>query len=631
MNYRREIDGIRALAVIPVILFHAGFSLFSGGYVGVDVFFVISGYLITGIVMTEVARGTFSIADFYERRIRRIFPALFLVVVVCVPVAFWVLLPADLKEFSQSLIAVATFSSNVFFWSQSGYFHGAAELKPLLHTWSLSVEEQFYVFFPLSLLLMWRWGRKWVVTILLALAVTSLALAEWGVLNKPIAAFFLLPTRAWELLLGSLVAFYLADESRQQLSLTQSNVLASTGFIAVAYAVFGFDAKTTFPGLHALVPTLGTAMMIISARPETWVGRLLCQPAMVTVGLTSYSAYLWHQPLFSFARHLGLTDSATVTLVALAALSLALGYLSWRYVETPFRRNRVVSRTQIFLVAGCGSLAVLLAGLSGHVLNGFIGRLNPEDRYLASISLGEQGVYVGTRFDALHHVSFSEKDRGIKLLIIGDSYAKDLVNAVYESPLANRMQVSTHRISAGCGNLFLTRSIESQVTSSYPALCRQDGWYNSPIVQELIRKSDQVWIASAWQAWDAALLPESLDNLKREFGNKFVIFGTKDFGAINIKKLLAIPVPQRYQTQNKIPKDNRLINRQLAHTLDTTHFVNVSDLICGASGEEGDRCPVFTPDGRLLSYDGGHLTVEGARALGSKLVDVPVIKNALSF
>jgi peptidoglycan/LPS O-acetylase OafA/YrhL len=628
MNYRREIDGIRALAVIPVILFHAGFSWFSGGYVGVDVFFVISGYLITGIVTSDIARGTFSIANFYERRIRRILPALFLVVVVCAPVAFWVLLPADLKEFGQSLIAVATFSSNVFFWSQSGYFHGAAELKPLLHTWSLSVEEQFYVVFPPLLLLMWRWGRKWVVTVLLAIAMTSLLLAEWGALNKPIATFFLLPTRAWELLLGSLAAFYIANESRQQLTLTQNNILASIGFIAVAYAVFGFDAKTTFPGLHALVPTLGTALMIISARPETWVGKFLCQPAMVSVGLISYSAYLWHQPLFSFARHLGLTDSATLTLGALAVLSLVLGYLSWRYVETPFRRNRVISRNRIFLFAGCGSLAILLTGLSGHMLNGFIDRLNPEDRYLASISSGEQGVYVRTRFDALHHASFSEQDKGIKLMVIGDSYAKDLVNAIYEGPLANQMQVSTHQISAGCGNLFLTRSIEAHVTNSYPVLCRQDGWYNSSTVRELIRQSDQVWVASAWQAWDAALLPESLANLRREFGDKFVIFGTKDFGIIDIKKLLATPVPQRYQTQNQISETSRQINRQLAQAVGTTHFVDVSDLICGASGR---GCRVFTPDGRLLSYDGGHLTVEGARELGSSLVDVPAIKNALSF
>jgi len=321
-------------------------------------------------------------------------------------------------------------------------------------------------------------------------------------------------------------------------------------------------------------------------------------------------------------------DSATLTLAALAAASLALGYLSWRYVETPFRRNRAIPRARIFLVASCGSLAVLLVGLSAHVLNGFIDRLNPDDRYLASISPSEQGVYVRTRFDALHHASFSGQDKRIKLLVIGDSYAKDLINAIYESPLANNIQASTHQISAGCGNLFLTRSIEALATSSYPVLCRQDGWYDSPAVQDLIRKSDQVWVASAWQAWDSALLPESVANLNREFGNKFVIFGTKDFGTINIKKLIATPAPQRYQTRNHIPENNRLINRQLAQGLDTTHFVNVSDLLCGVSGGR-DECPVFTPNGRLLSYDGGHLTVDGARVLGSKLVDVPVIKNAL--
>lgn len=619
MKYRREIDGIRALAVIPVILFHAGFSLFSGGYVGVDVFFVISGYLITGIVMTDVARGTFSIVDFYERRIRRILPALFLVVTVCTPVAFWILLPADFKEFGQSLIAVATFSSNMFFWSQSGYFHGLAELKPMLHTWSLSVEEQFYVFFPLLLLLMSRWGRKWVIVILLTIAVTSLLLAEWGALNKPIAAFFLLPTRAWELLLGSLAAFYVADESRQQLTLTQNNVLASAGFIAVAYAIFGFDAKTIFPGLHALIPTIGTVLMIISARPETWVGTFLSQPVMVSIGLISYSAYLWHQPIFSFARHLGLNNSATLALAALAVLSLVLGYLSWRYVETPFRRNRAISRPGIFLFAGSGSLAVLLAGLSGHMSNGFIDRLNPEDRYLASISYGQQGAYVRTRFDAVHHAPFHGKSNTIKLMIIGDSYAKDLVNAVYESPLANNVEVSTHQISVGCGNLFLPRDIEAQATNPYPVLCRQDNWYNSSTVQELIRQSDQVWVASAWQAWDAALLPESLTNLKQKFGDKFVVFGTKNFGVIDIKKLLAIPAPQRYQTQNQVSETSRLLNRQLAQAVGTSHFVNVSDLLCGASGGGGGEvCRVFTPDGRLLSYDGGHLTAEGARASGIK-------------
>lgn len=625
MNYRREIDGLRALAVIPVILFHAGFSLFAGGYVGVDVFFVISGYLITGIVMNDIERGTFSIADFYERRIRRILPALFLVLSTCVPVAFWLLLPAELKEFSQSLVAVATFSSNVLFWLQTGYFEGAAELKPLLHTWSLSVEEQFYLFFPLLLVMTWRWGRKWVVALVSIAAVTSLFLAEWGALNKPIAAFFLLPTRAWELLSGALVAFYMESAARRPLSLVQSNVLASLGLFLVVYAVFGFDTQTTFPGLHALVPTVGAALMIMGAHPETWVGQLLSRPIMVTVGLVSYSTYLWHQPLFAFARHLGLQRSAVLALIGLSVLSVVLGYLSWRYVETPIRRNRGVSRRMIFLAAGAGSLVMLLVGLAGHLTNGLIDRLNPEDRYLASISPGGQGEYVRKRFDALQHVSFSAHDKRLKVLVIGDSFAKDLVNAIHEGPLAERVQVSTHQISVGCGNLYLSRSIEALVKNPQPVLCRQDDWYNAAKVKELIRQSDKVWITSAWQAWDAALLPESLGNLKRDFGDKFLVFGTKNFGVIDIKALLSIPVPQRYETRNKVSETSRTVNHQLTQSVGSEHFVNLSDLMCGSSGE----CLIFRSDGRLLSYDGGHLTLEGARQLAARLPDVPAIKHAL--
>ena len=625
MKYRREIDGLRALAVIPVILFHAGFSLFAGGYVGVDVFFVISGYLITGIVMNEVEQGTFSIVDFYERRIRRILPALFLVVATCVPVAFLVLLPADMKEFSQSLIAVATFSSNVLFWSQSGYFEGAAELKPLLHTWSLSVEEQFYLFFPVFLLFTWRLGRKWVVALLLATALLSIGLAEWGALNKPIAAFFLLPTRAWELLLGSLVAFYLSRISGSPLSPVQNNVLATLGCLAVGYAIFGFDTQTPFPGLFALVPTLGAALMIIAARPETWVGRLLCHPAMVQVGLISYSTYLWHQPLFAFARHMGLNHSDAFFLGVLALISVVLGYLSWRYVETPIRRNRNVSRRMIFLSAGVGSLVMLLAGVYGHATDGLIGRLKPEDRYLASLSPSVQGEYVRKRFDERHHASFSEQDKRLKVLVIGDSFSKDLVNAIYEGPLVDRIQVSTHQIATGCGNLYLDRNIESYVTNTQPVLCKQDDWYNSPRVKELIRQSDRVWIASSWQSWEVALLPESMSRLRGEFGDKFLVFGTKSFGSIKIKELILIPVQNRDQIQNKVPEFIRDINLDISEKVGEENFVNLSDLMCGKSGS----CSVFSPDGRLWSYDGGHLTVEGAQRLATKILVAPQIAREL--
>lgn len=208
MNYRREIDGLRALAVLPVILFHAGFQTFSGGFVGVDVFFVISGYLITSIILKEKQAGTFTLIGFYERRARRILPSLFVVMFVCSIFSWLWLLPSDMKMFSQSLVAVPAFASNILFYLTSSYFEPAAELKPLLHTWSLSVEEQYYVLYPIFLLIAWRVDKRWAVAILILLTGMSLAAAQYASATNPAFAFFLLPTRGWEILIGALVGFY---------------------------------------------------------------------------------------------------------------------------------------------------------------------------------------------------------------------------------------------------------------------------------------------------------------------------------------------------------------------------------------------------------------------------------------
>ena len=200
MKYRTEIDGLRALAVVPVILFHAGFELFSGGFVGVDIFFVISGYLITSLLIEDIEKDRFSILSFYERRARRILPALFLVMLVCIPLAWTWMLPSQMQEFSHSLIAVCLFVSNILFWRETGYFGAAAEEKPLLHTWSLAVEEQYYVFFPLFLFFFWRFGKSNVFWLVVILTACSLALSEWAWRNAAMANFYLAPTRAWEAL-----------------------------------------------------------------------------------------------------------------------------------------------------------------------------------------------------------------------------------------------------------------------------------------------------------------------------------------------------------------------------------------------------------------------------------------------
>jgi peptidoglycan/LPS O-acetylase OafA/YrhL len=352
MNYRPEIDGLRALAVLPVIFFHAGFDAFSGGFVGVDVFFVISGYLITTIILADLERGKFSIIEFYERRARRILPALFLVMLVTLPFAWFWLLPGDMKDYSQSLLAVSLFISNILFWRESGYFDTVADLKPLLHTWSLSVEEQFYVIFPLLLLVFWKYGRYWISFLLTLIFLSSLLLAQWMSLAYPSAAFFLLPTRMWELLIGAFAALYFSEIGHKNISKSWRELAGWTGIGLIAYATVAYNKTTPFPGFYALVPTVGAVLMILFATQNTMIGRLMGHRVLVGVGMLSYSAYLWHQPLFAFARHRVSDTTDSLLFLLLISLTLSLSYLSWRYVETPFRNRVKFSRKMIFTLAG---------------------------------------------------------------------------------------------------------------------------------------------------------------------------------------------------------------------------------------------------------------------------------------
>ncbi len=365
MIYRPEVDGLRALAVLPVILFHAGFSLFSGGFVGVDVFFVISGYLITSIILNELTAGTFSLIHFWERRARRILPALYLVLLVSLPMAWYWLSPQDLMNYADSLLAVALFCSNIWFWLTSGYFDAAAEFKPLLHTWSLAVEEQFYLCFPLLMLLMWRCCKSWLPALLTVTLLVSLLLAEWGAQHRPAFTFYMLPTRSWELLAGALVAWWLHHSPRQFPTLMTQ--LGSLLGLMMLFAALVFINKTTlFPGFNALLPVGGTVLILLFATPHTLTGRLLSHKVLTSVGLISYSAYLWHQPLFAFARHNTLGTPSIYQMAGLSFLALALAWFSWKFVEAPFRQKQRYSRRQIFGFAGIGSLIFIGVAILGQ-------------------------------------------------------------------------------------------------------------------------------------------------------------------------------------------------------------------------------------------------------------------------
>lgn len=448
MQYRKEIDGLRAFAVLPVIFFHAGFHTFSGGFVGVDVFFVISGYLITSILTAELKQDRFSIIQFYERRARRILPALFVVMLCSLIAAWFTLLPDDMQHFSKSLVAVPLFVSNLLFWLTSGYFDTTAELRPLLHTWSLAVEEQYYVFFPLLLCLLWKQCRARLGLILAGLALVSLLLADWGSHAKPMASFYLLPTRGWELLFGALASLYLS-EPRRALSPACQQALSALGMLMLLTAIFVYDKQTPFPGRYALLPTVAATLLILFATPHTWTGKLLSQRVFVGVGLISYSAYLWHQPLFALVKYRSAAMPASTTMGGLIVLTLLLASLSWKYIEAPFRDKQRIPRSTVFAASLLGAALFIAIGVAGNLSEGFALRA-PVLRELVSIPTVEKsrchtyGRKTTTQI-AQGDICTEGANAPVTAALIGDSHAGALTDALAQ--VASKQGVAFYSVT----------------------------------------------------------------------------------------------------------------------------------------------------------------------------------------
>ena len=430
MEYRREIDGLRAVAVLPVILFHAGLPWFSGGYVGVDVFFVISGYLITSILLDGLESKSFSFATFYERRARRILPALFFVMLSCVPLAWITMLPSQFKGFSESMIAVSMFSSNIYFWFKDDYFSQPSEELPLLHTWSLGVEEQFYVLFPMFLFVLWRHGTRTVLYGICAISVLSLLLSEYGWRNFPSANFYLLPTRAWELGFGAICAFLLKGRS-----MPIGSWPAAIGLAMIMLSIVAYDDTTPFPSLYALAPVVGTVLIILFGSRQTLVGKVLSNKFLVGIGLISFSAYLWHQPIFAFARIAGGGETPKQeAMIYLSTLSLLLAYLTYRYIETPFRITHqgsfAVSREAIFYGSTVVAMGFVCFGLVSHISGDFRTQFNDKSISIDNASRDRSMFY---RCESKnHHIVPVEKacsigsTRNIVAALVGDSHATAL-------------------------------------------------------------------------------------------------------------------------------------------------------------------------------------------------------------
>ena len=518
LAYRREIDGLRALAVVSVVLFHAGFQEPSGGFLGVDVFFVISGFLITSIILSEQDSGAFTLSGFYERRARRILPALFTVVIASLAFAYFFLMPDDFAHFGKSVASTSIFGSNIFFWLQDDYFAPNAKYIPLLHTWSLAVEEQFYLLFPLLLLVFVPAKQHSLILVIAIIGITSLAWAHWGSLHAPSANFYLLPSRMWELAAGALLAVVLRrTEPAAYFGTLTLNVLSVVGLALVLGALVVFDETTPLPSAYSVIPVAGTALLLATATSDTLVGRVLGSKPMVIVGLTSYSIYLWHVPLLSFAEHVLLEPSRLPVKLTIVSATFVLAFITWKLVETPFRRRHNFSRKTIFVGSLVISVFLAAVGTLIAISGGYPNRFSSP--YLNFSKLKEQEDswrFVREALDTKKQDGSVVRQGGHesnlpKVAILGNSHAKDLYNVLRESGLAIGLEpIVTNRL---CEEF-------SERTQAYRDCNRK---YEHPLNRW---DADFYIVAPRWNPRKVRKLPELLSHLER-LHKPIAVFGNK--------------------------------------------------------------------------------------------------------
>ena len=409
MNYRPDIDGLRALAVLSVILCHAGFKLFPGGFVGVDIFFVISGYLICSIIKLKIETHSFSYSIFYMRRLRRIFPA-FIAVLMVTSIFSWLwLLPEDMARFCRSLISALTLSSNYYFWKTSGYFDISAQLKPLLHTWSLSVEEQFYLLFPVLFLFLFNNYKRLILLYFLGIFFLSLIFAQWGSALYSQFTYYSIHSRIFEFCIGIIVSIVGFNRFFKKIG-----DFSFLGLALIVFSVLFFDSSIGFPGIWTLIPTIGAALILLNRDHNSLAYKVLEIKPLVYVGLFSYSAYLWHQPIFAFARYKDPSELSFITIVSLIVITLILSYFSYRYIEEPFRNEYKISNRSFVMLLTTAIFCLLCFGIFG--LGGYGERFDKE--------LNSRISPTATDFDVSCNLTKAFNSSFIKLCIFGKEDSK---------------------------------------------------------------------------------------------------------------------------------------------------------------------------------------------------------------
>jgi peptidoglycan/LPS O-acetylase OafA/YrhL len=635
--YRPDIDGLRAVAVLLVVFNHLRIR-FNGGYVGVDVFFVISGYLIGAHILSEMGRGEFSLVNFYERRIRRIVPALFVMLLGASLLACRYLLPTETVPFAGSLLAAIVSVSNILFAHQAGYFDAPSLSKPLLHTWSLGVEEQFYIFFPLLLLAIRRWFPRRLKIVLWTVAIASFVLSViWVQRVNSTTAFFLAPWRAWELLLGAIASQSYLPRIKGPVA---RNVASLAGISLILWPAVSYSAATSFPGMAALPPCLGATLLILGGQDgPSLVGSVLSWRPVVFVGLISYSLYLWHWPLLTFFNaslvehgHLPIGVGQKTAKMTLLAVSLLLATLSWRFVETPFRKGSLrLPRRPLFIAsaAAAGLLAAVAIGMTAT--HGLPQRFTPDVVQADAVSLQEMNWRHGQCFlsDDNTFADFSPqvclRDDGTRkqYLLFGDSHAADKYDALAKTfPELNISQATVHSCSP------LLQQLENPYAD---ATCKKMSTfiYGDYLLHHHV---DGVILSARWFQPDLPWLEQTIAWFKQH-NIRLILIGPNPEFAHSLPQLVAIGMrdgrPRSYFDAYRVDSTYKL-DRDLAQRARTqwkVPYVSVYADLCASQVEMEAKsqpetsagCPVYTAQGVPLLSDGDHLSHEGSLALAKAI------------
>jgi len=615
LGYRRDIDGLRAVAVLSVLGYHLQISWLSGGFVGVDVFFVISGYLIGALILQDVERGAFSLVGFYARRVRRITPAFAVMAASVLVLAYFLLLPSEYVRLAWSALSAALSVSNIYFSNHMGYFDAPAGSQVLLHTWSLGVEEQFYLVFPLFVLAVTKYAPRWLNAGIVLLWIASFGLSAIGAFTDPQSTFYLAPTRAWELLLGVVLTnrFWTAT-----LNSTARNLMALLGLAMIGFSIMAYTIETPFPGATALIPCLGTALVIAAGQAgDSFVGRLLSLPPVVFVGLISYSLYLWHWPVIFFQRADAevLTNTSRLLIVL---YSLVLATLSWQFVEKPFRRGfRSVPDTRVVGHGLLGLGAVAAAAMFIVAVQGLPERFSPAARaYAAYLDYGQAHFREGSCF-IVGSQTFSDFDREKCLkpeigrrnyLLIGDSHAAQLWYGLSEGlPDVHILQATT----AGC---------RPEFTQAKPGVTSCSLMMDYMFADYLAKtRVDRLLIAARWVPRDVPGLEIVLAWARRQ-AIPVTLFGPM----VEYDQALPRVLAEAAQSGDPNAADWHLLRNNIeldgqigavAAKYGVT-YVSYHKMLC-----TDQRCLKTAPDGSPLEFDTDHLTREGSLLVIRKLIE----------